>query len=106
MTNLRNMKESHEKRVEELEMEYNDTDPNRILSTTRDCGTSFATALTHVMQGVLRLTEGRMTLEAELREFHAHHKALGSNHFNMLPSEDFTGLDDYIDYLRNDIQVG
>jgi len=104
--NLRNLKEATEQRKKELQVEFHQTDPERILSTTRDCGTSFATALTHVMEGVLRLADGRLTLEAELREFHAHHKALGSTHFNMLPSEEFSRLDDYIDYLRNDIQVG
>merc|ERR1712226_1609640 len=30
---------------------------------------------------------------------------LGSTHFCMLPSDDFSSLDDYIEYLRNDIQV-
>merc|ERR1719454_201815 len=97
MTNLRNLKEETEKKQNELETEYTDTDPNRILSTTRDCGTSFATALTHVMEGVLRLTDGRMTLETELREFHAHYQAIGSSHFDMLPSKEFTSLDDYLD---------
>lgn len=106
MSNLRNLKEETEKKEHELETEYNETDPNRILSTTRDCGTSFATALTHVMEGVLRLTEGRMTLEAELKEFHAYHEALGNNDFDLLPSEDFSALPEYVEYLRNEIQVG
>jgi len=106
LTKLKKLQESTEQRKKELQLEFQQIDPERILSTTRDCGTSFATALTHVMEGVLRLTEGRMTLETELRTFHSHHKALGSSHFDMLPSEDFEGLDDYIDYLRNDIQVG
>merc|ERR1719486_317189 len=82
MTNLRNLKEETEKKQQELETEYAETDPNRILSTTRDCGTSFATALTHVMEGVRR-----MTLEAELKEFHAYHEALGSKDFDLLPGE-------------------
>merc|ERR1711874_646897 len=46
-----------------------------------------------------------MNLEDELRAFHKHHTALGSRHFSMLPSEDFSGLDDYIDYLRTEIQI-
>lgn len=106
LTNLRNMREQNMKEKEGLQTEFNETDPNRILGTTRDCATSFATALTHVMEGVLRLTEGRMNLENELMEFHAHHQALGSNHFEFLPCEDFCGLSDYIDYLRKEIQVG
>lgn len=105
-TNLKSLKENSEKRVSNLNSESVDTNPYRILSTTRDCGCSFATALTHVMEGVLRLSEGRMTLETELREFHDYHQKLGSTHFSALPSEDFCGLNDYVDYLRNEIQVG
>merc|ERR1719276_275211 len=106
LANLQQLKDNTLKREKDLQAEFADTDPDRILSTTRDCGTSFATALTHVMEGVLRLSDGRMTLEAELRAFHAHHQSAGSSHFNLLPSEDFASLDDYVDYLRNDIQVG
>jgi len=106
MTNLKNLQEERQKRDSDLKTEVQETDPHRILHTTRDCGASFATALTHVMEGVLQLTEGRMTLEQELREFEAHHKALGSSNFTMLPSEDFCNLDDYIDYLRDEARVG
>ena len=38
--------------------------------------------------------------------FHQYHKTLGSDNFSMLPSEDFCSLQDYIDYLRNEIQIG
>jgi len=65
---------------------------------------SYAMALTHVMEGVLDL-KPVMNLEEELKEFHAHHEALGSTHFSLLPSEEFGSLSDYIDYLRNDIQL-
>lgn len=106
LSNLKTLKEGTEKKVRDLETEAVDTDPNRMLSTTRDCGTSFATALVHVMEGVLRLTKGRMTLDQELKEFHAYHQSLGSDHFSMLPSEDFCGLNDYIDYLRDEIEIG
>lgn len=106
LCSLQTLKDNTLKREKDLQAEFSDTDPNRILSTTRDCGTSFATALTHVMEGVLRLSNGRVTLETELREFHAHHQTLGSSHFSMLPSEDFANLDDYLDFLKNDIQVG
>merc|ERR1719181_2428448 len=57
------------------------------------------------MEGVLRLTEGRMTLEGELKEFHAYHEALGNKDFELLPSEDFSSLGEYIHYLRDDVQV-
>lgn len=104
LTNLVNLKVSSEKEAKAFQIEFNETDPHRILSTTRDCGVSFATALTHVMEGILDLTPV-MNLEDELREFHQHHEALGSKHFSLLPSEDFSGLDDYINYLRNEIQI-
>merc|ERR1712137_1520363 len=104
LSHMRNLRETTGKRKLALENEAEETDPVKMLSTTRDCGSSFATALTHVMEGVLRLKEGRMTLETELREFHAHHQ--GSTHFSMLPSDDFTNLNDYIDYLKNEVQVG
>merc|ERR1712039_872301 len=38
--------------------------------------------------------------------FHDHHANNGSNHFVMLPSEDFAGLDDYIEYLTTEINLG
>jgi len=104
LSRLKELKHSAEKTERELEAEFNDTDPHRILSTTRDCGVSFATALTHVMEGVLDL-KPVMTLEEELRQFHMYHQRAGSKHFSMLPSEEFGSLDEYIEYLRNDVQV-
>mmetsp|Transcript_34384 Transcript_34384/g.103605 ORF Transcript_34384/g.103605 Transcript_34384/m.103605 type:complete len:727 (+) Transcript_34384:103-2283(+) len=104
LAKLGDLKQSVEKRARDLETEFNETDPHRILSTTRDCGVSFATALTHVMEGVLDL-KPVMTLEEELRDFHGHHQALGSSHFSTLPSEEFAGLEDYLTYLRGEIQI-
>mmetsp|Transcript_55322 Transcript_55322/g.99627 ORF Transcript_55322/g.99627 Transcript_55322/m.99627 type:complete len:730 (+) Transcript_55322:100-2289(+) len=104
LTNLRDLKATASGQMKDLQNEFNDTDPHRIVSTTRDCGLSFATALTHVMEGVLDLNPV-MNLEEELRGFHGYHQSLGSTHFSMLPSEDFCGLNDYIDYLRNEIQI-
>jgi len=104
LTSLKDLRTRAEKDAKALSTEFAETDPHRILSTTRDCGVSFAMALTHVMEGVLDLRPV-MNLEEELREFHVFHQTLGSNHFSTLPSEDFTGLNDYIDYLRNDIQL-
>jgi len=72
----------------------------------RECATLFAHALTPVMEGSLCLSAKRMTLGQELKEFHRCHQSLGSSHFSMLPSEDFTSLDDYINYLGSEIQIG
>jgi S-adenosylmethionine/arginine decarboxylase-like enzyme len=101
---LRELQQSSTQQERELQNEFADTNPQRILSTTRECGVSFATALTHVMEGVLNL-KPVMTLEEELRQFHAHHQAKGSCHLMMLPSEDFHNLSEYVEYLRSDIQV-
>jgi len=106
MANLKQLRNAEEKAVEELQAEHEETDPVCVLSTTRDCGASFGSALNHVMEGVIRLKDGRVTLEEELLAFHDHHKILGSSHFTLLPSQDFQDLDDYIDYLKNEIQVG
>ena len=51
MTNLKGLKDNLHKREVSLQAELGETDQTRILSTTRDCGASFATALTHVMEG-------------------------------------------------------
>merc|ERR1719247_3944540 len=106
MANLKQLRNAEEKAVRELQAEHEETDPVCVLSTTRDCGASFGSALNHVMEGVIRLCDGRMTLEQELVYFHEYHKAIGSSHFCMLPSEDFQNLQEYIDYLKTDIQVG
>ncbi|CAJ1400941.1 unnamed protein product [Effrenium voratum] len=103
---LRELKVKYTNQEKSLVTEHEETDPHRILSTTRECGIQFASALRSVMEGIPNLSTGRMTLESELRLFHDHHQKLGSEHFQMLPSEDFCGLDDYIDYLQNDIQIG
>jgi len=93
-----------EKEAKMLAAELVDTEPERILSTTRDCGISFAMALTHVMEGVLN-TSHAMTLEEELRAFHEYHKALGSEHFSYLPSSGFKSLEEYLEYLRGNMQL-
>eukprot|EP00930_Biecheleria_cincta_P028097 TRINITY_DN19599_c0_g2_i1.p1 TRINITY_DN19599_c0_g2~~TRINITY_DN19599_c0_g2_i1.p1 ORF type:complete len:728 (-),score=155.12 TRINITY_DN19599_c0_g2_i1:183-2366(-) len=104
LANLQDLQDATLNRKADLEVEYTGTDPHRILSTTRDCGISFATALTHVMEGVLNL-DPVMNLEEELRAFHRHHETLESKHFSLLPSADFFSLNDYLDYLRNEICV-
>jgi hypothetical protein len=104
LTKLMSLKSRNEMDAQALSVEFNDTDPQMILSTTRDVGVSFATALTHVMEGILGLAPV-MNLEEELKAFQRHHAAIGSTHFSLLPSEDFSGLDDYMNYLRSDIQV-
>merc|ERR1719284_1433962 len=100
------MKADFQSKEAGLNTEFNETDPFKITSTTCDCGKGFAQCLNFVMEGQLNLTEGCVTLEEELREFHAHHAALGSDNFSMIPSDEFGSLDDYIEYLRNEIRIG
>lgn len=101
---LSNLRSEAQVQAKELETESSDTASDVILVTTRDCGVSFSRALEHVMDGEIDVKPAK-TLEDELREFHNHHEALGSSHLRMLPSDDFTSLNDYIKYLRNDIQM-
>jgi len=104
LANLKELKEKADSEYEGLSAELQDTDPKRIVSTVRDCGVSFAMALTHVMEGVLEL-KPMQNLEEELKEFHDYHQALGSTHFSAKPSDEFTGLGDYINYLRSELEM-
>jgi len=106
LDSLKELKITNSNKEQALHTEYEETNPARILNTTRECGTSFAGALTHVMEGIPNLKSGRMTLEQELRAFHEHHMKVGSDHFVMLPCEEFCGLDDYIEYLTQELQIG
>mmetsp|Transcript_87343 Transcript_87343/g.255466 ORF Transcript_87343/g.255466 Transcript_87343/m.255466 type:complete len:729 (+) Transcript_87343:68-2254(+) len=106
LASLRGMTGGAEKKLAELKLEFSETDSQKMVSTMRECATLFAHALTPVMEGTLCLTSKRMTLEQELKEFQEYHKAIGSTHFSMLPSDDFTSQDDYINYLGSEIQVG
>merc|ERR1719221_1748348 len=92
LANLQTMKHQAEADTKSLNVEFSETDPQRILSTTRDCGISFATALKHVMEGILDL-QPVMNLADELRAFRKHHENKGSSHFYMLPSDDFESID-------------
>mmetsp|Transcript_44536 Transcript_44536/g.88249 ORF Transcript_44536/g.88249 Transcript_44536/m.88249 type:complete len:727 (+) Transcript_44536:122-2302(+) len=106
LSSLKELKKTTTQKEFALSAEYDETNPLKILSTTRECGTSFAGALTHVMEGVPSLKCGRMTLEEELRKFHEHHNKRGSEHFVMLPCEEFCGLDDYLEYLTQEASIG
>lgn len=104
LVSLNKAKEETDVNRSALVTEGEETDPQRILATTRDCGVSFAQALQHVMDGVLEL-HPVMNLEDELRDFHAHHEAVGSTHLTLLPTEDFAGLADYVDFLRYEYKL-
>ena len=103
---LRDMKTEAVQKEKEMRDEIDNTNPAQIASTVRDVGMSFSHSLNHVMEGFVRSDAGRVTLEDELRAFHEYHIALGSDRdILLLPSEDFENLDEYIDFLRNDMKV-
>jgi len=101
LESLKNMKETTVTRQSELSTEFSNTDPSRVLNTTRDCGKTFAGAMDEIMRGTMDENDENMDMETELRNFHEHHQKAGSDHFMMLPSDDFSGLDDYLQYLRS-----
>eukprot|EP00927_Polykrikos_kofoidii_P040977 TRINITY_DN3491_c0_g1_i1.p1 TRINITY_DN3491_c0_g1~~TRINITY_DN3491_c0_g1_i1.p1 ORF type:complete len:772 (-),score=124.81 TRINITY_DN3491_c0_g1_i1:507-2603(-) len=104
LSHLVDMRRLAEKECLTLSVEFTETHENQILNTIRDCGVSFATALTNVMEGVLDL-QPVMTMESELRSFHTCYEQAFSTHMMMLPSSDFADLDDYIRYLRDEVQI-
>lgn len=103
---LRELKVANTKKMEDLRLEVDNTNPHNILSTVREAGVSFAHALSHVMEGFVRSADsGRMSLDQELGHFHEYHRAKGTyNSFTMLPSEDFSTLNGYTDFLRSEIK--
>jgi len=109
MGNLKSLRDRADKREKELAAEFQRTDPHSILRTACDCGASFATALTHVMEGRLNSQAGIMTLEQELRSFHEFHTSPENTrpveNLSLLPSQEFKSRDDYVAYLTNEIQV-
>ena len=103
---LRDLKSETSQKEKDISNELENTNPAQILSTVRDVGMSFSHSLNHVMEGFVRSDAGRVTLEDELRSFHAYHTAMGSDQeILLLPSVDFASLDEYVDFLRNDMKV-
>jgi GTP-binding protein EngB required for normal cell division len=106
LTKLRDLEKAMVQKDAELAEEVETCDPTSMLQTVRAVGMSFANCLTHVMEGHIRSDINRTTLDDELREFHRYHEMLGdADTFLALPSPDFAGIDDYIDYLRDYIIV-
>mmetsp|Transcript_64954 Transcript_64954/g.139107 ORF Transcript_64954/g.139107 Transcript_64954/m.139107 type:complete len:733 (-) Transcript_64954:12-2210(-) len=103
LDDLKELKATSTKKEQSLATEFEETDPVRILSTTRDCAGSFASGLNFIMEGKLGVDTGAMTLEQELKEFHEHHSK--SENFIKLPTEDFCSLADYIEYLK-EVSIG
>jgi len=80
------------------------TNPRLLEHNIREAGMSFGRALQHVMEGFISSDMNRLTLLDELRQFHDYHTAIGSS-FPLLPSEDFSCVEDYVSTLENEIHV-
>jgi len=104
LTRLQEIKVSQQESLQWKQDERQNFSPERIVSTIRDCGVSFAQALTHVMDGVINL-QPVMTLETELRLFHQYHQNLGMFPNNFTYPSEFDNLDDYLKYLKFEIQI-
>ena len=66
---------------------------------------SFASAVKYVMEGFLSSRKRRVNLETELTEFHEYHKMRGTDKFDLLPSDEFQDLSDYLEFLRDDCRI-
>jgi hypothetical protein len=103
---LRDLRTEIIQREKDMRDEMDNTNPAQIASTIRDVGMSFSHSLNHVMEGFVRSDAGRVTLEDELRAFHDYHRTLGSDReILLLPSDDFASLEEYVEFLRNDMRV-
>lgn len=106
MDELNKLKKINSTNAESLVQEFDKTDPSKVVATTQKCGASFARALNEVMEGKqITFDHWSKTIEEELRDFHAYHKRSGSQ-CAMLPSEEFCGLEEYIEYLTMEMNIG
>ncbi|CAD7949599.1 unnamed protein product [Amoebophrya sp. A25] len=76
-------------------------DPADFLKTIRGTGGTYARALCDIMHGSLHSHVGRTTLADELMDFEHYSKIKGltPDRYDVVPSEDFRDLNEYIDYL-------
>lgn len=88
--------------LEHLKKEHERTIPDKVLSTTRENGVCFAQGLVFVMEGKLGL-QPELRLDEELVAFHDHFK--NNDDFSKVPSEDFAGVQDYLDYLKDEAKL-
>jgi len=99
LINLQEARTRREREIQQMSVDLQETAPKSIEGAIRRCGEAFASALDDIMQGCL-YSKSRLNLEDELKAFHEHHKAMGSDNFMMLPSDIYGSLADYVDFLR------
>eukprot|EP00397_Hematodinium_sp_SG-2012_P002461 GEMP01002467.1.p1 GENE.GEMP01002467.1~~GEMP01002467.1.p1 ORF type:complete len:732 (+),score=138.76 GEMP01002467.1:1765-3960(+) len=101
---VQDMKEGGATQLVELEDMLSTCNPLFLENSIREAGMSFGRSLQHVMEGFIRSDSFRYTLKQELEEFHNYHQMLGSD-FPLLPSEDFSCLEDYVWSLSNEMYL-
>lgn len=103
---LKDLESTHRSKMSEIGEEMKDTNPESVSITIRECGQSYAHALTHVMEGFVNSNVGRMTLDEELKMFHNHIAfSDDASQMDLFPCEELQSLDDYIVFLRDIIKV-
>jgi GTP-binding protein EngB required for normal cell division len=93
--------------ISSLEKELKITDPVEMHATMKSAAQCFARALIHVMEGsVIGNFSGNFTLEDELHEFHEWAITQGYHEdFELLPSEQFSDLNEYLEFLDEECGV-
>lgn len=112
LARLTSMREESNGRLGIIETESKAIDEDNILHSTRSAGISFAQSFNFLMEGALSSEQNRRTMEEELREFHNYVKrSFGDDGQPILNDEEcnnkdsFSGLDDYITYLREVVKL-
>eukprot|EP00929_Paragymnodinium_shiwhaense_P042302 TRINITY_DN21908_c0_g1_i1.p1 TRINITY_DN21908_c0_g1~~TRINITY_DN21908_c0_g1_i1.p1 ORF type:complete len:733 (+),score=190.84 TRINITY_DN21908_c0_g1_i1:118-2316(+) len=107
MEELTSLKAKHTDKEKSIADEYESTDPTRVEHTTRECGMSFSQAIGDHMAGQILDLGARVTIEDELKAFQQYHEKAGTaREMDLLPTEDFASLEDYIEYLTQEAMVG
>lgn len=101
---LKEMEGQQLKKIEVMLNEVRDTNPDTMIQTVREAGKSFAQALSHVLEGVVTSTVHRQTLPEEMHEFVKHVKDNGID-IDLLPSEHFSDVDEYLEFLCNEVRI-
>jgi len=104
MNKVADLKEKIELEKQTLEDVIDYSNPRILENNVREAGMSFGRSLQHVMEGFISSEANRITLLEELQEFHEHHNMLGSS-FPLLPSDDFSCLEDYCQTLEHEIHL-
>lgn len=106
MQRLQSMRDDNQEKLERIQEESEISDSGNILHATRSAGITFARSFNYLMQGALSSEHDRMTMEQELRAFHAYcqkEKVMGEKERHV----EFFGhdLEKYIKCLRDGLHI-